>query len=328
MSEPTWLSLARTDLGTHEVSGSSDNPKIMQMYADVGHSWVAHDETAWCAAAVGSWLERNGIRSTRKLNARSYLNWGTSVPIANARPGDVVVFRRGNSAWQGHVAFYLSHTSKTVRVLGGNQADRVSIASYPMAKLLGVRRAPGAGKVDIKVNPPAATKTIALRLDAKGYRVKALQERLAALGYFAGAVDSDFGPLTRAAVVAFQTDAGLVADGVAGERTLTALDSAQLKTLSAARADAPNPRPAPAAPAIPEPAPAIPAGPANPPATAKGNPMLAGYKTYVVAAVMVALGVLSMLGIAIPGVTLPDDWFMVVLSGLGLGTLRAGISNG
>jgi len=38
--------------------------------------------------------------------------------------------------------------------------------------------------------------------------------------------------------MAFQADAGLVTDGVAGERTLAALDSAQPKTLSAARSAA------------------------------------------------------------------------------------------
>lgn len=56
--------------------------------------------------------------------------------------------------------------------------------------------------------------------------------------------------------------------------------------------------------------------------------MIAGYKTYAVSAVLVLLGILSMLGIAIPGVTLPGDWLMLVLNGLGLGALRAAISNG
>jgi peptidoglycan L-alanyl-D-glutamate endopeptidase CwlK len=104
-------------------------------------------------------------------------------------------------------------------------------AQYPAGK-------PHAGKVDIKVNPPAAAKTMALRPGSKGYRVKALQERLAELGYFAGAIDSDFGPLTRNAVMAFQADAGLASDGVAGERTLAALDSAKPKLVSVARGNA------------------------------------------------------------------------------------------
>jgi hypothetical protein len=47
----------------------------------------------------------------------------------------VVVFRRGNSSWQGHVAFYLGQEGSRIVVLGGNQTDAVTIASYSMAVL-------------------------------------------------------------------------------------------------------------------------------------------------------------------------------------------------
>lgn len=69
----TAIQIARSYLGTKELKGSADNPKIMEMYKTIGHTQVEHDEVAWCAAFVGHCLEKAGVVSTRKLNARSYL---------------------------------------------------------------------------------------------------------------------------------------------------------------------------------------------------------------------------------------------------------------
>lgn len=138
MSEPKWLQLAKSEIGTREIVGKKHNPKIVQYFRDVHNSWVVDDETPWCAAAVGSWLERSGETSTRKLTARSYLNWG--IKVANPIPGDVVVFSRGNSSWQGHVGFFVKRDSRGIHVLGGNQGNAVSIAVYSPSRLLGYRR--------------------------------------------------------------------------------------------------------------------------------------------------------------------------------------------
>jgi lysozyme family protein len=63
-----------------------------------------------------------------------------------------------------------------------------------------------------------------LRQGSKGAEVRTLQERLQALGHYQGAVDGDFGPLTRGAVAAFQQARGLPADGIAGPATLGVLN--------------------------------------------------------------------------------------------------------
>lgn len=139
--QKTAYALASEELGMREVQGPRHNPDIVQMFADVGHSWVKDDETAWCAAFVGAMLERAGLPSTRKLNARSYNEWGEAVPLVSAQPGDLVVFSRGDpNGWQGHVGFFVNRTDTHIEVLGGNQADQVSIAGYPVSRLLGVRR--------------------------------------------------------------------------------------------------------------------------------------------------------------------------------------------
>ncbi len=133
--------LAQGYLGLKEKPGPAHEAKILEFFSSVGHEWVKDDETAWCAAFVGAMLERTGLKSTRKLNARSYLEWGEPVDLDDAQPGDIVVFTRGDpSGWQGHVAFYVSKSTLYIRVLGGNQRNAVTESNYPRDRLLGIRR--------------------------------------------------------------------------------------------------------------------------------------------------------------------------------------------
>ena len=132
---------AQSFIGTKEIKGAEHNPFVVKMFEDVGHAWVKDDETAWCAAFVGSVLEQVNVSSTRKLDARSYLGWGEVVEPEDAREGDVMVFYRGDkNGWQGHVGFFVSETASGYEILGGNQNDSVSVGTYSKERLLGVRR--------------------------------------------------------------------------------------------------------------------------------------------------------------------------------------------
>jgi peptidoglycan hydrolase-like protein with peptidoglycan-binding domain len=77
--------------------------------------------------------------------------------------------------------------------------------------------------------PPAETipEDERLELESTGDSVEQLQVTLKELGFDPGPVDGDFGPLTQAAVVAFQTANGLDPDGVVGPITAGALNAAQ-----------------------------------------------------------------------------------------------------
>lgn len=57
-----------------------------------------------------------------------------------------------------------------------------------------------------------------------GTQVRQVQQRLQQLGYFNANVTGNFGGLTQEAVIRFQRDAGLSADGIVGPQTLAALD--------------------------------------------------------------------------------------------------------
>ena len=124
-------------------------------YAEVSHraelkelTGVDPVRTEWCAAFVNSVLEETGIESNKDhkypLTARAFLDWGQKVSKENIQPGDVVVFPRGNKGWQGHVGFYLKteiiNGKEYYLILGGNQNNRVSIATYRSNRALGIRR--------------------------------------------------------------------------------------------------------------------------------------------------------------------------------------------
>jgi len=64
-----------------------------------------------------------------------------------------------------------------------------------------------------------------LMKNSSGDEVRKLQKMLASLGYYSGNQTGNFGDKTRDAVVAFQKKMGLAADGIAGKRTLAAINA-------------------------------------------------------------------------------------------------------
>lgn len=64
-----------------------------------------------------------------------------------------------------------------------------------------------------------------LQQGSKGPDVTALQMKLKEAGFDLGTIDGNFGPGTKAAVMAFQQSKGLTADGKAGPNTMAALEA-------------------------------------------------------------------------------------------------------
>jgi N-acetylmuramoyl-L-alanine amidase len=58
------------------------------------------------------------------------------------------------------------------------------------------------------------------KLGSKGEEVRRIQKKLRELGYYSGSVDGIFGSATKKAVIAFQKNCGITADGIAGAKTL------------------------------------------------------------------------------------------------------------
>ena len=228
------MTLAKADIGTWEFAGDDHNPKVLAYYDDAGHPEIGNDEVPWCAAFVGAILVRAGGKGTNSLLAQSYLKWGVKVDIKDAKPGDVVVIKRGSKSWQGHVFFFHSwHDAKTINGLGGNQGDQVNVKKFRIddGKLLGVRRSALMGDVPLTldgstgIRRPDMSQTgyPIIKRGFKGRFVKEAQELLRSAGHYPGAVDADFGRNTYLATISFQADNGLKADGIIGDETWTAL---------------------------------------------------------------------------------------------------------
>lgn len=135
MTEPKWLIEARKNIGLREIKGQNHAPEILQMWRDIKRGGIKDDETPWCAAFVGSMLERAGIRSSRFESAKSYLEWGTLLPAPAL--GCVVVFTRDGG---GHVGFAVGRDKTgNLLILGGNQGDAVNVRAFPVARVSGYR---------------------------------------------------------------------------------------------------------------------------------------------------------------------------------------------
>lgn len=134
--EPRWITHARRLIGVKQLPGPRHEARIVRMWEAIKAPF-RDDETAWCAAFVGSVLEEVGITSTRSAAARSYTQWGVACA---QRLGAVVVFSRPPSTWSGHVGFLVGRDPRgRLMVLGGNQGDAVNIAPFDTTRVLAYR---------------------------------------------------------------------------------------------------------------------------------------------------------------------------------------------
>lgn len=139
--------IAQRFVGVKEVPGTSNNPQILAMLR-LDQSWPVSDEVPWCSAFVNyiAWLLR--LPRSKSLQARSWLQVGIPVELFFAEVGfDVVVLKRGENdagpevlSAPGHVGFFAGAGENWIHVLGGNQGDAVSIQTFPVGQLLGIRR--------------------------------------------------------------------------------------------------------------------------------------------------------------------------------------------
>jgi len=132
-------------LGVREISGPRSHTLIKEWIKSAA-SWLDPDDskTAWCGCFRGMLGIVTGTGAPlAHYRAMNWLAWGK--PIDSKRPelwqqGDTLILKRKGGA---HVALVheVQANKRRVQCLGGNQSDAVSIAPFPLADVLGVRRA-------------------------------------------------------------------------------------------------------------------------------------------------------------------------------------------
>lgn len=133
--------IALKEYKTAEIVGGVDNPRIVE-YHSATTLKADDDETAWCSSFVNWCCKQAGVKGTNSASARSWLNWGKEVNKPYL--GCVVVLRRGNSNWQGHVGFYAGKERENhILVYGGNQKNKVCYLWLKKENVIGYREIKG-----------------------------------------------------------------------------------------------------------------------------------------------------------------------------------------
>jgi uncharacterized protein (TIGR02594 family) len=136
--------------GLRELPGAKDNPFILWCFSLTQVPQPFHDETPWCSAFMNGLCYILDLPRSGSAAARSWLRVGKPVEIHNALVGqDIVILKRGKGPQPGpevlnapgHVGVFAGYDGdERIKLLGGNQGDRVCVASFPLSDVIGVRR--------------------------------------------------------------------------------------------------------------------------------------------------------------------------------------------
>lgn len=139
---------AQRYIGLTEVAGISSNAQILEML-QLDEKWPKDDEVPWCSAFLNFVAWHLNLPRSKSLKARSWLTVGEEVNLESAKVGnDIVILSRGSGIQpgpailnaSGHVGLFSGMAGDILLLLGGNQNNQVSIAPYPISRLLGIRR--------------------------------------------------------------------------------------------------------------------------------------------------------------------------------------------
>jgi len=145
----TLFDLASRYIGIHEIAGSMAHPLISWWHSLCGFRLDTPDEVPWCSSFLNGMAWELRLPRSKSAAARSWLGVGTPVNPDFAVKGDIVILQRGTGPQPGpevlqapgHVGIFAGWDGDSrVFVLGGNQSDQVSVASYAKSRILGLRR--------------------------------------------------------------------------------------------------------------------------------------------------------------------------------------------
>ena len=148
------------------------------------------------------------------------LEWfeGNNQIVSNPQIGDIVFFNYNNSVRKvNHVGLVIGVSGGTITTIEGNTSTSSNDNGGKVMKR--VRKANIVGYARPKYDKANQSKRPTLRMGSRGENVVYLQRKLTNLGYPVGGIDGIFGVNTCNAVIDFQIDNKLQADGVVGAKT-------------------------------------------------------------------------------------------------------------
>lgn len=128
-----WMAEASAIMGLHE---SRDTSRLRHWF-DRSVAWIDPREIPWCGAFVATCLRKwqpDIQLPENPLGARSWAGFGK--PCAPVF-GSVMTFWRGSrDGWQGHVGFNHGEDETHFHILGGNQANAVTVTRISKSRFL------------------------------------------------------------------------------------------------------------------------------------------------------------------------------------------------
>jgi uncharacterized protein (TIGR02594 family) len=146
---------AKKYLGVTETPGKASNPVVEEFFALAGFKGLK-DDVPWCAGFVAAMLKKAGlpneVEPKMRLWAASYARCGQKL---NGPAWGAIGVKTRNGG--GHVGFVVAASKDRVWLLGGNQGDKVSIASFPRSSFTAFRLPTG---IDPKTLPKLPTQGV------------------------------------------------------------------------------------------------------------------------------------------------------------------------
>jgi len=156
--KPNWLSIAYAYIGTREIVGPKHSTVIGKWLRKLG-AWWSDDETPWCGTFVAECLSEANLPYVKDwYRAKAWATYGSLLRPHLLAPGAILVFERKGG---GHVGFYVGEDDVCYHVLGGNQANSVSVSRIVKNRCIATRwpkNVPVTGKpIYLKINGTPVT---------------------------------------------------------------------------------------------------------------------------------------------------------------------------
>jgi uncharacterized protein (TIGR02594 family) len=140
LGQAPWMGIADAEFGVHRDMIQHRNARIIEYLktTTLGAADANTDSTAWCSAFVNWVITKSGRSGTKNALAASWLDWRNGRTLDPPTFGSIVVIKKKNATSDAqtgshtgnHVGFCVSYSPVHLRMLGGNQGNAVSLASF------------------------------------------------------------------------------------------------------------------------------------------------------------------------------------------------------